>query len=371
MSYHRPRKALGQFQPGVYGLRPGADMAVGVPGPMSPMGMSMPASLFPTNVKWGDVVTVQVPPDPMGLHQGSILVRFQGVPAIAPDMMSNYGGSVVVPVGAETGACTIEVDGRTVFGTNCVVSKGLSGGGLPAQAPEHAAVAAWKTYTLGPGSPLHGGPMNPYFADRYQGVGAIAAHDPAPRSAPAPTLGKLVAAKRRLAVAIPSSPTLTTSRGVPIRPTVDPPRVVYPGVTVTPVGPSRPPIITGVFKTSPSSGPVLQPLAPTLPPRRPTPGIVFAPIDPKRRTPTPLPSPPSVSIGTGIGTQTMTPSTSYSGGGGGGSTYDESFDADSLRPEFDEAPLEVTALPPKRMGTGLKVALAAGALAAVYWWVTK
>jgi len=74
-------------------------------------------------------------------------------------LLSRYGGSVVVPVGAETGACTIELNGRQIWGANCVVSKGLSGGGLPAQAPEHAAARAWKNY--GEGSALLGTRIEP------------------------------------------------------------------------------------------------------------------------------------------------------------------------------------------------------------------
>lgn len=359
------RQGLGQAGPGLYGFRQGADLAMGVPGPMSPqpMGPGM-ASLFPTNVKWGDVVTVQIQPQ-MGTHQGSILVRFQGVDAIAPDMMSPYGGSVVVPVGAETGACTIEVDGRTVFGTNCVISRGLSGGGLPAQAPEHQSLTAWKHYTMGPGSALHGGSM-PYFSDSYQGVGAIAAHDIAPRSAPAPTVGRLVTAKRQLASAIPSSPTLKTSGGIPVRPVIGSTKTVMTGVTVTKVGPSRPPIVVSGIRPSKTG-------------LQPTTRVPTAPTSPIVRTPK-----PPVSIGTGIGSQTLAPSGgstssgitgggSY-GGGGGSASYDteytDEFDVDTLRPEFDEEPALVAQTKPK-MSTGVKVGLAAAAVAAIYFLVIR
>jgi hypothetical protein len=251
-------------------MRRGGDVASGVPGPASPghPTPSMPASLFPTTVKWGDVVTVQG--NFAGKFQGQVVVRFAGVPAQAIAMMSPYGGSVVVPEGAQTGACQVEVDGRVVFGANCVISKGLSGGPLPAQAPEHAAVRAWKNY--GPSTALLGtGGDMPYFADSYQGAGAIAASAPAPRSAPAPTVGRIA-----------GSPTAGVIRGIPTiaRPSSGV-RRIYPGVTTRKYGPTRAPVILSGRQTAAQVG---------LAPRRPV--LTIAP--PLRQ--------PSVQIGSGIGT---------------------------------------------------------------------
>lgn len=148
----------GQWQPGVYGLPGRPDMPSGVPGPGSPgvpsgaTPATQPFGLFPTNAKWGDVINVTG--DFTGLHQGQALVRFAGVPAQAISIMGPFGGSVVVPEGAESGSCRIEVDGRQVFGAHCVISKGISGPRAPARAPEHAAVRAWKNF--GTGTPLLG-----------------------------------------------------------------------------------------------------------------------------------------------------------------------------------------------------------------------
>lgn len=181
----------GQWQPGVYGLPGTPDLPFGVPGPGSPKipkgakPPTTPYGLFPTSAKWGDVLNVTG--DFSGLHQGQAVVRFAGVAAQAIAIMGPFGGSVVVPKGAETGACQIELNGRVVFGTNCVISRGLSGGPLPAQAPEHAAVRAWKNF--GTGSPLGqmkvmkvatlvpGGVTKPSFLQRHGtaiALGAVA-----------------------------------------------------------------------------------------------------------------------------------------------------------------------------------------------------
>lgn len=71
-------------------------------------------------------MTVMVP-NAQGTFQGSVVVRFQGAPAMSVMMTSRGGGSVVVPDGAQTGSCTVEVDGRQVYGTNCVVTPSVGG----------------------------------------------------------------------------------------------------------------------------------------------------------------------------------------------------------------------------------------------------
>jgi hypothetical protein len=93
-------------------------------------------------VKVGDVVNVTGPF--AGKFQGQVIVRFAGAPGVAPAITGPFGGSLVVPHEAETGACTIEVDGRIVHGASCVVSKGLSGGRAPARAPEQRWARGWK-----------------------------------------------------------------------------------------------------------------------------------------------------------------------------------------------------------------------------------
>ena len=85
-----------------------------------------------------------------GKFQGQVVVKFQGAPAEAIAMTGPYGGSVVVPEGSETGLCTIEMDGRQLFGTNCVVSPT---GPLPQARPQEPRSApSWKgvrTYQSG------------------------------------------------------------------------------------------------------------------------------------------------------------------------------------------------------------------------------
>ncbi|MBT8452976.1 MAG: hypothetical protein KJO40_13490 [Deltaproteobacteria bacterium] len=251
MSYYSDH-GIGQFQPGVFGARRGADMPTGVPGPASPMHPTpaMPASLFPTNAKWGDVVTVQG--NFAGLHQGEVLVRFAGAPAQAIALTSAYGGSVVVPQGAQSGACQVEVQGRQVFGGSCVISEGRSGPSLPAQAPEHAAVRAWKDF--GPKTALLGlGDTMTYHADSYEGVGAIAASR------------------------IGASPTARVIKGVST--------VARPSATVKPVLPG-----VGVRSVTSTRAPVIVdriPATTRLPSRAPS--LAFLP--------------PKVQIGTGIGTR--------------------------------------------------------------------
>ena len=174
-------KPLPMAFPSFPGMLPGPVPGPGSPG-VGPVGPSMPAGLFPTNVKWGDVVNVTGPF--AGKFQGQVLVRFAGVSAVAPALTGPFGGSVVVPDGAQTGACTIEVDGRTVFGTNCVVSASTGFVERPARAPEHRGFRAW--HNVGQGTPLAaeralmGDSSMAYVDDRTQntrGVGAIAAKD--------------------------------------------------------------------------------------------------------------------------------------------------------------------------------------------------
>lgn len=268
------RQALGQpsgFQPGIFGLPGHPDIAFGVPGPGSPgipagaSPITQPAGLFPTNVKWGDVVNVTGPF--AGAFQGQVLVRFAGVPAQAVAIMGPFGGSVVVPDGAETGACQIELNGRTIYGTNCVVSKGLSGGPPPARAGEH--LPAWKN--VGEGTQLLGDHMT-YVPERgrRQGVGAIDAQldarDDHRRGGGGgggpdrddPDVDPILFRPRKA----------VTSR---------PPRTVYPGVRVvsltqTRAGaivsglrPGQPPAITGRPGTTPQPRPTSAPT--TRPPR--------------------------------------------------------------------------------------------------------
>jgi hypothetical protein len=152
------RGSLGQFNPGIYGG--GHDAAVSVPGPggpmMGPFGVlpaSMPASLFPTAVKQGDVVQVGGPFQ--GAFQGQVVVRFAGAPGQAIELLSPYGGSVVVPPSARSGACTVELNGRTIFSTNCVV-----GSSDAAHAPQHRGAAAWREFsTFGPMSGVDAGEL--------------------------------------------------------------------------------------------------------------------------------------------------------------------------------------------------------------------
>lgn len=97
----------------------------GLPGPVpipksGPMGPATPASLFPTsNLKWGDVVNVTGPFQ--GLFQGQVRVKFAGAPWQAPAITGPFSASVMVPKGAQTGICAIEINGRRVFGRQCTV----------------------------------------------------------------------------------------------------------------------------------------------------------------------------------------------------------------------------------------------------------
>ncbi len=303
----RFRAALGQptgFQPGIFGLPGRPDIAAGVPGPSSPMHPTptMPASLFPTNVKWGDVVTVQGPF--AGKFQGQVLVRFAGVPAQAVALTSQFGGSVVVPEGAESGACQIEVDGRVVHGTNCVVSRGMSGPMPPARAPEHRGVRAWKN--VGEGTALLGDDMT-YFEDQYEGVGAIAADGRAPRSAPAPSFGRGLRDGGRMPDVPDGLPREITERPRLTR-KLGRPRRVYPGVKVQRQALTRRAVVVSGRKPGlpPRAGARKRPIAPPVmrPVTSPIPGYRPAvPPSPISRPPAPIG--PASQIGSGIGTPTQ------------------------------------------------------------------
>jgi hypothetical protein len=91
-------------------------------------------------VRWGDVVSVMGPF--AGKFQGAVVVKFAGARAEAIALTSAYGGSVIVPEGAETGLCSIELDGRQVYGTNCVVSP--TGPNPQARPKELKDMRSWK-----------------------------------------------------------------------------------------------------------------------------------------------------------------------------------------------------------------------------------
>jgi hypothetical protein len=105
----------------------------GLPGPISraagPVGPTMPASLFPTHTRVGDVVTVTGPFG--GMMQGSVRVKFTGTSWLSPQMMGPATASVVVPQGARNGVCEIEVNGRRIYGTNCIIDQGVERVGRP------------------------------------------------------------------------------------------------------------------------------------------------------------------------------------------------------------------------------------------------
>jgi hypothetical protein len=135
-----------------------------------------------------------------------------------------------------------------------------------------------------------------YFDDSYQGVGAIAAAAPAPRSAPAPTVGRLVAGS------VPREIAGRPRVSVPLRR----PKSVYPGVRMTHQAVTRPGmVLSGKRKVVPWTG-VLRDYG-TLK-RRPS-GLMVAPA---YRPPDVLTAPPprgfrprvgsANQIGTGIGT---------------------------------------------------------------------
>jgi hypothetical protein len=95
----------------------------GLPGPISrapgPVGPTMPSSIFPTHASVGDVVTIT---GPFGTSvQGQVRVRFHGTSWRSPQIIGPGTASIVVPEGAKNGLCEVEIDGRRVFGTNCII----------------------------------------------------------------------------------------------------------------------------------------------------------------------------------------------------------------------------------------------------------
>lgn len=97
----------------------------GLPGPVpahrgtGPIGPTMGASIFPTTLRAGGVANVTGPF--AGLVQGQVRVKFEGSRWLSPSMQGPYSASVVVPPSARTGLCEIEINGRRVFGANCVI----------------------------------------------------------------------------------------------------------------------------------------------------------------------------------------------------------------------------------------------------------
>lgn len=122
----------------------------GAPGPVPPPpsgtvpGPTMPAQLFPTNLRWGDVVNVTGPFQ--GLFQGQVRVKFTGAPWQAPTMQGPFSASVIVPEGAQTGECAIEINGRRAFGTQCVITPATGFRGQRVAPSVGPYGEAWKNY---------------------------------------------------------------------------------------------------------------------------------------------------------------------------------------------------------------------------------
>jgi hypothetical protein len=106
--------------------------------------MGPAASIFPTSLRWGDVAMISG--SFQGISQGQIRVKFQGAPWQAPALLGPFSASVVVPDGSETGLCAVEVDGRQVFGANCVITPASTVGGQVMRPREHKAIESWKNY---------------------------------------------------------------------------------------------------------------------------------------------------------------------------------------------------------------------------------
>jgi len=111
----------------------------GLPGPVPAHRGAVPvkfggANIFPKQFRVGDVVDVTGPF--AGLIQGQVRVKFTGTSWLSPVLQGPASASIVVPQGARTGLCEVEVNGRRVFGTNCVVDPGkrrVGGHGGPSQ----------------------------------------------------------------------------------------------------------------------------------------------------------------------------------------------------------------------------------------------
>lgn len=142
MTYHRavggPIELLQSGTSPFFGL-PGPPMPIGPVGPQGPA-----ASLFPTTVRWGDVVTVSGPFQ--SLSQGMVRVKFAGVPWMAPQMIGPFTASVIVPDGAQTGECMVEVNGQVVFGTQCSVTPASTVNGGMMRPRERRGIRIWKNF---------------------------------------------------------------------------------------------------------------------------------------------------------------------------------------------------------------------------------
>jgi hypothetical protein len=97
----------------------------GLPGPVpahrgeGPIGPTMAADIFPKHLRVGDVANVTGPF--AGLIQGQVQVKFQGSSWLSPSMQGPFSASVLVPPDAQTGVCEIEINGRRVFGAQCII----------------------------------------------------------------------------------------------------------------------------------------------------------------------------------------------------------------------------------------------------------
>ena len=117
----RIRTALGMLPgssfPAFPGFLPGPPQRFeGAPTP------TMPTSIFPTHTRVGDQVTIS---GPFGTFaQGQVRVKFEGTGWLSPQLLGPATASVIVPQGARNGLCEVEINGRRVFGTNCIVDAG-------------------------------------------------------------------------------------------------------------------------------------------------------------------------------------------------------------------------------------------------------
>lgn len=142
-----------------------------------------------------------------------------------------------------------------------------------------------------------------YFDDSYQGVGAIAAMAPAPKSAPAPSVGRMRAMTRGMPRSVVRRPRVS-------RP-IAPPKKVYPGVQVVKQSTTRAGIVLeGKRKVVPWTG-VLRQYGKL---KRTPSGLMVAPVVTRPSIMT-APPPPDAGlrvgsasqIGTGIGTPSSHP----------------------------------------------------------------
>lgn len=129
----------------------------------------MPTHIFPTHTRVGDVVTITGPFG--GMTQGSVRVKFQGSNWLSPQMMGPGTASVVVPEGAENGVCEVEINGRRVFGTNCIVDAGTDRVGHPSHKGRDARAWTQRGKLLLPGQLSGSDQAMPYL---LIGGGALA-----------------------------------------------------------------------------------------------------------------------------------------------------------------------------------------------------